>query len=164
MPAFTGIDLDVETVLSLAEHPNIIGIKDSSGNVSRMGAILEQANSGFQVLTGSANVLLPTLSIGGIGGILALATIAPEQCLSIYRYFLSGDIKRAQRIQLRMISVNQAITYRWGIPALKMAMDFIGLYGGPVRAPLQPLSGRNRQELMEILQRGGIKKISRRGG
>lgn len=156
MPACTGIDLSAATVAAMAEHPNIIGIKESGGNVVKMGDIRRLAGPRFQVLAGSAGFLLPGLSVGAVGGILALANIAPAHCLAIYRHFLEGRWEQARELQVRMIPVNTAVTSGWGVPALKAAMDLLGLYGGPVRAPLLPLAEELKEKLRAILIEGGV--------
>jgi len=140
----------------MAQHPNIIGIKDSSGNVVKMGDIQRLVGPEFQVLAGSASFLLPALSVGAVGGILALANIATKQCLAIRQHFLNEEWKQARELQVRMIPVNTAITRGWGVPALKEALDMLGLYGGPVRPPLLPLSEETRRELRTILVKGGV--------
>lgn len=151
MPANTGMDMDAETILYLSTHPNIIGLKDSGGNVVKMGDIIRQAKAGFQVLAGSAGFLLPALSMGAVGGILALANIAPAQCLEIYDCFLKGDIERAQEVQHQMIPINTAVTSKWGVPALKAAMDHLGLYGGPCRKPILPLDDQKKDVLLNLI-------------
>ena len=151
MPACTGIDLSAEAIAAIAEHPNIIGIKDSGGNLVKMGDIRRLAGPDFQVLAGSASFLLPALSVGAVGGILALANIAPAQCLAIRQHFLDGEWEQARELQVRMIPVNTAVTRGWGVPALKAAMDMLGLYGGPVRSPLLPLSDDLKDRLRAIL-------------
>lgn len=156
MPACTGIDLSAATVAAIAEHPNIIGIKESGGNVVKMGDIRRLAGPAFQVLAGSASFLLPGLSVGAVGGILALANIAPAQCLAIRQHFLDGEWEQARELQVRMIPVNTAVTRGWGVPALKAAMDMLGLYGGPVRSPLLPLSDDLKDRLRAILVESGV--------
>ena len=156
IPPCTGIDLDAETVAALAEHENIIGIKDSGGNVIKMAEIGRLAGPDFQVLAGSASFLLPALSVGAVGGILALANIAPVQCLGIWQHFLNREWEEARQMQMRMIPVNTAITRRGGVPAVKGALDMLGMYGGPVRPPLLPLSSEKKQQLRDILRRAGI--------
>lgn len=158
MPANTGIDLEADTIAALAKHPNIIGLKDSGGNIVKMGDIRRMAGPGFQVLAGSAGFLLPALTVGAVGGVLALANIAPAQCIAIHRCFLEGNHTDALDLQVRMIPVNSAVTARWGIPALKAAMDFLGLYGGPVRPPLLPLPEETRRQLKAVLVEGGVEK------
>lgn len=159
MPACTGIDLDAASIAALAEHPNIIGLKDSGGNVVKIGDILDRTGPGFQVLAGSAGFLLPALSVGAVGGVMALANIAPRQCLNILQYFREGKQAEARALQQRMIPVNAAVTARWGVPALKVALDHLGMYGGPVRPPLLPLPETIRPQLLSILAAGEIKNF-----
>jgi 4-hydroxy-2-oxoglutarate aldolase len=159
MPANTGIDMDAETICAVAQHPNVIGIKDSSGNVAKLGAIRNTMGTGFQVLAGSAGFLLPALSVGAVGGIMALANIAPGECIEIQRLFSEGKIKDAQNIQVNLIPLNTAVTSKWGVAALKTAMDNIGLYGGPVRGPLLPLSSDQKKILNSIINMTGLKKV-----
>ncbi|MCP4218780.1 MAG: dihydrodipicolinate synthase family protein [bacterium] len=156
MPACTGIDLDCETIVELSRHPNIIGLKDSSGNVVKIGDICHRTGPGFQVLAGSAGFLLPALSVGAIGGVLALANIAPNQCTGIYKHYVEGRLGKTQELQGKMIPVNTAVTAKWGVPALKAAMDGLGLYGGPVRPPLQPITQEVRGQLETVLATGGL--------
>lgn len=156
MPACTGIDLDAETVLSLSEHENIVGLKDSGGNVTKLGEIRRYANQDFAVLAGSAGFLVPALAIGASGGIMALANIAPRQCLAMYEAARNGDWNTARTMQLKLIRANRAVTRGWGVPALKAAMDMLDLYGGDPRAPLAPLPDTRRSELLGILVEAGI--------
>ncbi len=156
MPACTGIDMDAGTIVSLSRHPNIVGLKDSSGNIVKIGAILREAEPGFQILAGSGGFLLPALSVGAVGGVPALANIAPQNCIDIHRYFREGNLDAARDLQVRMIPVNTAVTARWGVPALKAAMDMLGMTGGPVRRPLLPISPEIREQLKTILKTGGI--------
>ena len=156
MPACTGVDLSAETVVELAQHPNIVGIKDSSGNVVKLGEIVRAAPPDFSVLAGSASFLYPALALGAVGGIMALANIAPEQCYLIYRYTLEGRHEEARRLQLRMIPPNIAVTARFGVPGLKLALDWLGYYGGPPRSPLGPLDEAQQAALRAILVEGGI--------
>ncbi|HKL66583.1 MAG TPA: dihydrodipicolinate synthase family protein [Bacteroidales bacterium] len=153
MPANSGIDMDADTILTAAEHENIIGLKDSGGNLIKMAAIINNSKPGFQVLAGSASFLLPALSIGAVGGILALANIAPGLCLDIYKSFMKGDLEMARNYQLQAVELNTAVTRRWGVPALKAAMDHLGLYGGPVRKPLLPVNDEVKKELVPIINK-----------
>lgn len=159
VPPYTGIDLSAETIASIAEHPNIIGMKDSGSDLVKLGNVMRLAKPGFQILSGSASLFLPALSIGIVGGIFALANIAPAQCLEIYRKFLDGDTEKARDLQIRMIPVNSAVTARWGVPGLKAAMDMLGLYGGPVRMPLLQVSEKIKAEIEKILENAELKKI-----
>ncbi len=151
MPASTGLDMTAATILEISAHPNIIGLKDSGGNLAKMGEIIAYAKPGFQVLAGSAGFLLPALSIGAVGGILASANIVPEQCIEIQNKFLAGDLKSAAHKQHSIIRLNNMITRDQGIPALKSAMDQLGLYGGPCREPILPLSEPIKIQIKTLL-------------
>jgi len=156
VPKFTGVNVDAATVGLAAQHPNIIGIKDTSGNITQLADTVRLAGPGFQVLVGSAGFFLAGLAVGATGGILALANIAPDRSLEIARLFQAGAWEEAADLQRRMIPVNNAVTNRFGIAGVKAAMDMLGYYGGPVRQPLLDLSESKRQILREILQEGGI--------
>jgi len=153
MPANSGLDMDAETIIRASEHQNIAGIKDSGGNLIKMASIIRNTRPGFQVLAGSASFLLPALSIGAVGGILALANIAPALCLGIYDSFIGGDTDKAREYQLLAVDLNTAVTRKWGVPALKAAMDHLGMYGGPVRKPLLPITSQINMQLIELIDR-----------
>jgi 4-hydroxy-2-oxoglutarate aldolase len=156
VPKFTHVDLDARTVARLAEHPNIVGMKDTSGNLAKMADTIRLANEDFQVLAGSAGFFLPGLAVGAVGGILALANIAPVKCLGLFHLFKAGRMGEAAAIQRWMIPVNAAVTGRYGIAGLKAALDMLGYYGGPVRSPLTDLSGEERQALQDLLTESGL--------
>ena len=156
MPANTGLDMTARMIISMAEHPNIVGLKESGGNVVKMGEVLGNVKSGFQVLAGGAGFLLPALVMGAAGGILASANIAPDHCLGIYKAFIAGDYPLAKELQHKIIPLNSAVTARWGVPALKVAMDLLGLYGGHVRRPLLPMKEELRVQLTALIQEEGL--------
>jgi len=159
MPGNTGIDMTAAMVIEMAAHPNIVGMKESGGNVVKMGEVLRSVRPDFQVLAGGAGFLLPALSMGAVGGILALSNIAPAQAIEIYRLFLAGDMVNARALQHKMIPVNAAVTARWGVPALKAAMDHLGLYGGPSRRPLLPLKNDIMEQLLKLISESEIKQF-----
>jgi 4-hydroxy-2-oxoglutarate aldolase len=151
MPANSGLDMSASTILRIADHPNIIGIKDSDGNIVKMGEIIRKGKENFQFLAGSAGFLLPALATGARGGIVALANILPLKCIEIMKAFSEGNLDAARSIQQAIIPLNTAVTKRWGIPALKAAMDHLGLYGGPVRRPLMALDEKKKALLLKLL-------------
>ena len=156
VPGNTNVDLEAATVVELARHPNIIGIKDSSGNLPKMGEVIHSTSPDFAFFAGSGSFLLPALSIGARGGVLALANVAPRECVELYAAARRGDFERARELQLRLIRLNAAVTSRWSVPGLKAALDAIGYYGGPPRPPLLPLGEADRAALRAILQEAGI--------
>jgi 4-hydroxy-2-oxoglutarate aldolase len=121
-----------------------------------MGHVHHLTGVDFQIIAGSASFLLPGLAVGAIGGILALANIAPEQCLALRQHVMFGQWSEARELQVRLIPVNNAITRDWGVAALKAAMDMLGLYGGPVRPPLLPIDEDTKEELRSILIEGEV--------
>ena len=152
MPANSGMDLSADQILTLSTHPNIIGLKDSGGNLAKMGQIIDQCDADFQVLAGSAGFLLPALSIGAVGGILALANIMPQKCIDLFSQFNRKNLSDAAHIQRSIIELNTLVTRGWGVPALKAAMDELGLYGGPCRKPIQALGEEQIQVLLDRLK------------
>jgi len=160
VPFNTTIDLAAETIIDLAQHPNVIGIKDSSGNLVKIGQVARVTRDGFQVLAGSGGFFLPALVMGAVGGVMALACVAADLVVEMMASFERGDMKKAQDFQCRLIPVNTAVTSRFGIPGLKAALDLIGLYGGPVRSPLVPLDVRQKEELERILREAATSPVA----
>ncbi|XP_028916632.1 4-hydroxy-2-oxoglutarate aldolase, mitochondrial isoform X1 [Ornithorhynchus anatinus] len=148
VPANTGLDLPVDAVATLSQHPNIVGLKDSGGDVTRLALIIHKTKKqDFQVLSGSAGFLLAGYAIGAVGGICALANALGAQVCQLERLCLTEQWEAARELQYRLIEPNMAVTRRFGIPGLKKAMDWLGLYGGPCRAPLAPLSPVEEDQL-----------------
>jgi len=145
-PQVTGVDLSSETVVALAEHPNIIGMKDSSGNIERLIHIVREAKEGFQVLVGSAQILLPSLVMGATGGILAYANAAPYSAIAVWEAFRTRQEEAARDWQQRVAGA-AAVSGKHGIPGLKYAMDLNGYYGGPPRLPFCTPTPAAKQEI-----------------
>jgi 4-hydroxy-2-oxoglutarate aldolase len=150
VPAFTGVDFAPATLLALAEHPRIVGCKDSSANVVKIAAVLA-ARPDFQVFAGTGSALLPFLSLGAAGGIMALANFAGRPLRRIWDAFFGSQLDEARRIQLALANINTAVTARFGVPGLKYSMDCLGFYGGPTRRPLLPLGLEGRSEIDRLL-------------
>jgi 4-hydroxy-2-oxoglutarate aldolase len=158
MPAATGIDLDANTIIQLAQHPNIIGIKDSSGNVAKFADIIRAVRPDFTVIAGSGGYFYPALCIGAKGTVAALANVAPRECVALYDAFRAGRHEDARMLQLKLVQLNAAVTTRWNIPGLKAALDELGrgYYGGAPRLPLRPLGDEDRVALKKIMQDTGV--------
>ncbi len=158
MPAATGIDIDAATVIALAEHPNIIGIKDSSGNVAKFADIIRAVRPNFSVIAGSGGYFYPALCIGAQGTVAALANVAPRECVAVYDAFNAGQHAQARAMQFKLVQLNQAVTTRWNIPGLKAALEELnrGFYGGPPRLPLRPLAESDRAALRQVMRDAGV--------
>lgn len=147
VPQFTGVAIEANAVAHLAEHPNIIGIKESSGNIQRIAEIIRAAPQSFQTLAGSASTFWPSLAVGAVGGILALACVLPELCVELYETARAKDSQRALILQQRLLLAAIKVVGELGIPGVKYAMDRLGYHGGPPRPPLLPLSEAQKREV-----------------
>jgi dihydrodipicolinate synthase/N-acetylneuraminate lyase len=222
-PQATGYDIPAEVVIELAGHPNIAAIKESSGNLDKVKAMVEgtrqvkrqatvtetfeavtprmlkaaaaeseqqsrelvsvasltgttaattstpsssavtvvgklktrQKEVGFQVMVGAAHQLEPSLGLGAVGAILALACPAPMACYEIYAALKDGDIALAREKQERVKLAAQRVVGELGVPGVKYSMDLNGYYGGPSRLPFLPLSGEQKAEIEKLM--AGIK-------
>jgi 4-hydroxy-2-oxoglutarate aldolase len=151
VPQFTGVTLETPEILALADHPNIAGIKDSSGNIQRVGEIVAGARRSFQVLTGGAAVIYPALVVGARGAILALASALPEKCVELYELVLRGHHEQAKQLQHLLIQASKRIVSEGGIPGVKYAMDLRGLHGGLPRLPLAALTEDKKRAIAAIV-------------
>jgi len=211
VPVFTGYDLPLEVVCELAEHPNIIGIKESGGNVEKIRQMAQATahirrdvavtevfeavtarmlsaapvtaekmvavealagspvagsasaavkakfksrtkNAGFQILAGSAHLLLPSLQAGAVGAVLAFADVAPTACFEIFTAWKDRDEKLAREKQERIAAAAQRIVSFYGVPGIKYGQDLNGYYGGPPRLPLLPLTADAKADIAELLR------------
>jgi 4-hydroxy-2-oxoglutarate aldolase len=151
IPQFTGIALGAVEVAALAEHPNIIGIKDSSGNVQGVAEIVAATPPKFQVLVGSAASVYPSLAIGARGAILALACALPEKCVALSELFRQGHHDKARELQAILVRASKLIVSELSIAGVKYAMDQLGYRGGIPRLPLQPLQHEQKKRLTDFL-------------
>lgn len=158
MPANTGVDMDAETILEAARHPNITGIKDTSGDMTKMGYLANRAPEDFAVFGGTGNYLLAALSMGACGGTTAASILYPATCQKIFSAFKERDMDAAMDLQSRLTPVSDAITTKWGIPALKAALESRGMTGGPCRPPLLGAPDEIRRRTLEILDNSGLDK------
>jgi 4-hydroxy-2-oxoglutarate aldolase len=152
MPPLTGIKIEPETVARLSEHPNIIGVKDSSNDVAGFRRTVELCPDDFAVMTGNGTVLLDALQAGATGGILAVGCVVPEVCVEIFRLFGNDEIERAERLQQELTPLASAVTTKYGIGGLKAALDLAGYRGGAVRAPLRAPDEAARAEIGLLLR------------
>lgn len=209
IPKFTHYDLSVELTAELAQHPNIVGLKDSTGSVERIAQVVEATRNvakrtvdvttvftavtarmlkaaaapaanlvpaavlggtavqvadtqpkiktrtkevGFQVLTGAANVLLPSLDAGASGAVLALGACLPQACQEVYWAWKDNDRKLADEKQNRLLEPTAVVAGKYGIPGIKYACDLNGYYGGRPRVPLLPVDADAQGEIARVLE------------
>ncbi len=155
-PLNTGINLEADTVARIAQHPNVCGIKDSSGNIPQLAQIIDQTPKTFHALVGAASALLPGLAIGASGGILALALISAREFCDVYALAKASRWGEAREIASRMMPVDREVPGRHGIGGLKAALDLQGFFGGPCRQPLGTPDGDAIEDIKEVLATGGL--------
>lgn len=159
MPANTGVNMDTDTILDLAKHPNIIGIKDTSGDMTKVCYLSAAQTEKFSVFCGSGNYFLPALSLGAMGGTLAVANLYPEACRKLLDAYRANRMDEARGLQHRIMLASDALTRRFGIPGLKAATDRAGMYGGPCRPPMMPLDEASRGKLFEALEKADLESF-----
>lgn len=156
VPQLTNVTIAPETVGRLSEHANIIGVKDSSGDVLALAEMVRLVPEDFAVLTGNGSALYPALCVGARGGILAVGCIAPRLAVEVYEAFRAGEHERARAAQQRLTRVTRGVLGRYGISGLKAALDMLGYVGGHVRAPLQDATEEARREIEKVLRETGL--------
>ena len=148
-PQVTGVDIPAEAVAELSHHPNIIAIKESSGNLEKVMQMIREVKKGFQVLTGSAPTLAPSFAVGAVGAVLAFANAAPYATISIWEAHRTRESEAALDWQNRIGRPAYLVTTKYGVPGLKYAMDLAGYYGGPPRLPLVVPTPEAKREIEE---------------
>ena len=156
MPGNSGINLSSALVVRLSAHKNIVGVKDSGGNIVQITEIIAGAPEDFSVFAGSGSYLFAATVLGGKGGTLAVANVAPDLCAEMYALCLKKDYERARKIQLDLMQLNACVTSRYGIGGMKAAMDLVGFYGGLPRLPLQPATDGAVAEIRALTEKLGL--------
>jgi 4-hydroxy-tetrahydrodipicolinate synthase len=156
-PMRTGVSIDVETVVALAEIDNVVGMKDSSADlIQTMTYINATRNMDFSVMVGNDASIFAILVSGGTGAVAATANVAPALIVGIYEAVKSGDIAKARDLQYKLFPIRKAFSLGTFPLVVKEAVNMIGLPAGPARRPIQPLSPEKRQELKKVLSDAGL--------
>lgn len=156
VPQNTGVVIDSQTIAALGEHQNIIGVKDSSGNMGAIAETIRISPDGFAVMVGNGGILYPSLDMGATGAVLGVACAAPKVCVEVYQANKAGDHKKARELQNRLAPLSHIVTAGLGVPALKAAMDMLGFAGGVPRAPLRPVTISNRDKIKAVIRKTGL--------
>jgi 4-hydroxy-2-oxoglutarate aldolase len=151
-----GVTIRADLIHLVADHPNVIGIKDSSSETYRQN--LEAANGKMFVLAGTANYFLDLLRSGGTGGVLSLANVFPDACAELYTLFTEGKTAEAEVLNASLLALNKEVSGSFGVAGVKAAMDLCGFCGGLPRKPLLPLNGSQLETLKNAI---GNSKLSR---
>lgn len=162
-PHLSTIDLPAGLVAELAKHDNIVGMKESRGSTGAMGELVQACPKDFQILVGSGALLYGALELGAVGGIVAVAHMAPDATVALHRRFVAGDAAEAGRLQERIGPVHKEIVGGKGVAGIKVALDLIGQRGGAPRPPLRPLPENQRAEVADTLRRAELLPAGRPG-
>lgn len=160
IPKYAHFSFASKLIARLAMHGNIIGLKDSSGDLDLLHGYLESQSGGFTVLTGSGSTLLPALEMGARGGVVAVAMFAAALVRDVTDALARGDREAAAEAQRRLAPLATEIVGTMGVAGVKVAMDLIGLHGGRVRSPLLPLGGDQRKKVSRLLQEAGQASVA----
>ena len=154
---FTHINISPAAVSRLSQHPNIIGMKDSSGNIAGLiGYMTAGLDPEFNLMVGTASAWYPALCIGVRGAVMALANCCPRECVQVQTLYGEGKYTEALALYKRMFPVNACVTGKLGVPALKHACDCLGFEGGHPKSPLLPLTEEQRGQVEGILHRAQV--------
>ena len=156
VPVNTGVIIDPDTIASLSRHENIVGVKDSAGNMAAISATVASTSDDFAVLCGNAGIFYPALLMGASGAVLAVACLAATACVEIFEAAMSGDHGRARELQRRIAPVSQIITAGLGVPGLKAALGLAGYRGGYPRAPLLPVGEAEELKIKRVMLESGL--------
>lgn len=156
VPQNTGVIIEPATIASIAGHPNIIGVKDSAGNISAISDTVRMSPPNFSVLAGSGSILFPAFLMGAAGAVLAVAGLAPVECVSLFQAAREGDLSKAQELHNRIAPLSHVVTAGFGIAGLKAAMDLAGYRGGRTRPPLLDLSEASLERIKAVMRGTGF--------
>ena len=156
VPQFVPVEITPGLFGELGAHPNVAGIKDSTGDLKVLGALLDAAPPDCQVLVGSGSNLYAALEMGAAGGIVAVGCLAPRLAVDVYEQFRAGELGPAGGVQGRIAPVHTKVVKELGVPGVKYALDLLGYVGGDPRPPLRPLAERGRRAVKEELSRARL--------
>jgi len=156
-PMRTGVIIDVDTVVKLSELDNVVGMKDSSGDIVQTSAYIEATKgTDFSILVGNDACIFTALVSGGKGAVAATANVAPRLIVDLYDAVKAGNIDLARELQFKLLPIRRAFTMGTFPVVIKEALNLIGLPAGPARRPIQPLSSEKKEELKSVMKKAGL--------
>jgi 4-hydroxy-2-oxoglutarate aldolase len=156
IPKYTKVTLEPGLVAELTRHDNVIGVKDSSGDVKRFADYTDACGSGCRLFVGSGALLYTALELGAAGGIVAIGLLAPELCAEVFSLCKAGNSARAGQVQARLTPVHKEIVATYGAIGVKAASEALGYVGGAPRPPLRPLGKKELQAVARVMQEAGL--------
>jgi 4-hydroxy-tetrahydrodipicolinate synthase len=152
VPGRTGQNLEPDLVAELARHPNIVAIKEASGNIGQISRIIEETqDDDFVVISGDDNITLPIMALGGVGVISVAANVDPKRMVALYESMKQGDYQKALVLHYALSPLLRAMFIDTNPIPVKKAVELLGMAGGPVRLPLDDLDEKKTEQLRKIL-------------
>lgn len=155
-PRFSTVEVVSGLVVELSEHDNIVGIKDSRGDLDGMGDLVRTCRRGFQILSGSGLGFFAALEVGAVGGILGVANVAPGLSGGVFQAVRQGNGPEAGRLQEVLDPLHKEIVAARGVPGVKVALDILGYRGGSPRPPLPALAESEGAKIRVLLEASGL--------
>lgn len=157
IPGRTGVTMTPSTIVKLCRDvPNIVGVKEASGNFSAIAEIMNMADGCVDLYSGNDDQIVPLLSLGGKGVISVLSNIAPQKTHEICRTYLDGDVKKSRELQLQAIPLINALFCEVNPIPVKAALNLMGKEAGPMRLPLTEMELKNQERLAKAMKDYGI--------
>jgi len=156
MPKYTRVTLEPGLVGELLRHPNVVGLKDSSGDIKRFADYTGVCPESCRLFVGNGALLYTALELGAAGGIVAVGNFAPGPCLELVRAFRAGETRRAGEVQGSVAELHKEIVGGYGPVGVKAALDLLGWAGGPPRPPMRPLNEKDRKHVARVMQNAGL--------
>ena len=157
VPSRTGVNITPETLLKLTKIPNIVAVKEASGNISQVAKIAALCGDKLAIYSGDDNMTVPVMSLGGKGVISVIANILPKETHELTEKYMSGDHAGALKLQLDMLSVMESMFYEVNPIPVKTAMNILGFEVGPLRMPMCEMEEGNAAKLKAALMDYGFK-------
>lgn len=157
VPGRTGVNIQPETLLKLSEIDNIVGIKEAGGNISQVAKIASLCGDKIAIYSGDDDMIVPVMSLGGVGVISVLANVLPQETHDITAKFFEGDIKGARELQLKLYDLVKALFIEVNPIPVKTAMNLLGFDVGPLRLPLCEMEEKNLKVLRAEMEKLGMK-------
>jgi len=152
IPQFTGLEVPPATIGRLSRLPNVVGLKESSGKLDFVRAVMKGVRPGFRVLVGAVSIFYESLCEGAVGAVLGLANFAPGLCVGLHQAFLHRQAAEARDLQQRLLPLGQKIGGPHGVAGIKAAVDLCGSHGGATRLPLLPVSAQVKKQIAAALR------------
>ncbi|MTI69755.1 MAG: 4-hydroxy-tetrahydrodipicolinate synthase [Firmicutes bacterium] len=156
VPGRTGVNVLPNTLLELSKHPNIKAVKEASGNISQVAEIARLCEDDFNIYSGNDDMIVPLLSLGGVGVISVVANILPKDTHNMVISYLKGNVKKSRELQLDMKGLIDALFIETNPIPIKTAMNLLGMEAGDLRLPLTEMSDDNKSKLINEMNLYGL--------